>query len=214
MRCLLRVVVLILGLGAGYASAQPAVRNGFADYSGDYVLVSPTRPMPVTGNNAVPTYSAAVVSLSNTSAGDLYCVTGSSSKIVRIKGIRVSAVATAAAVVDITITLRSSLSTGGGLASVPVVRMDQNNPAPTAVVNSFTTAPSAGSSIGVIRSRKIAASTQGNAALISEGLFQFSVYRDQPIVLRGAAQAACVTTTAIGSGGSWDIDHEHTEEEE
>jgi len=168
--------------------------------------------LQITGNNTVPSYSSAIVNQAFTVAGDIYCIIGSATKTVKIKGIRVSATATAAIVGDVSIILRSTLDTGGGLASVPVVKMDQNNPAPSATVNSFTSAPTPGTSLGTVRARKLAGSTQGNSASMSEGLFQFSVYWDQPIVLRGTTQAACVNVSAFGGGAVFDIDHEHTEE--
>lgn len=174
--------------------------------------ISSTSPMFVIGNSAVPTYSSAVVNQAYTVAGDIYCIIGSDTKTVEVKGIRVTGVATAAIVGDVSIILRGSLDTGGGLASVPVVKMDQNNPAGTATVNSFTSAPTPGTAIGTVRSRKLAFGTQGNSATTSEGLFQFSVYWDQAIVLHGSTQAACVNVSAFGAGASFDIDHEHTEE--
>ena len=176
------------------------------------VNVGTNAPMPFTGITNVPTYSGAVVALANTAAGDVYCITGSVTKTVKVKGIRLTATATSAITGDASIILRSSLDTGGGLASVTAVPMDSNNAAATAVVNSFTSAPTPGTAIGTIRTKKVAASTPANSGSTSEELFQFSVYYDQTIVLRGATQAACVNVSAFGTGASFDIDHEHTEE--
>lgn len=174
--------------------------------------VSTSNPLPVTGNNTVASYSAAIVALANTGAGNLYCITGSATKTVKIKGIRVSAVATAAIVGDVSIVLRSAANTGGTSTAPTVVKMDQTNAAPTATVAAYTVAPTPGAAIGTIRSRKMAVSTAGNAATSSEGLFQFSVYWDQPLTLRGTSELACVVVSAFGAGASFDVDHEHTEE--
>lgn len=197
MRIVWAIAVLVL-------AAMPA----FAQISSP----STTQPTVVTGSTQVPTYSAAVIALSNTAASDLYCVGGSATKVVKIKGIRISGVATAAIVGDVSIVLRSAANSGGGAAPLALVAMDQLNPAATATVTTFTSAPTLGTAIGPIRSRKIAVSTQGNSAVISEGLFQFSVYWDQPVTLRGTREFACVHVSAFGAGASWDIDHEHTEE--
>jgi len=75
---------------------------------------STIQPAVVTGSTQIPTYSAAVVSLSNPAASDLYCVGGSATKTVKIKGIRVSAVASAAIVGDVSIILRMAANSGGG----------------------------------------------------------------------------------------------------
>jgi hypothetical protein len=166
----------------------------------------------VTGNTNIPTYSAATVALANTGAGDLYCITGSATKIVKIKGIRISAVATAAIVGDVSVVLRSAANTGGTATAPAVVKMDQSNAAGTATVAAYTVSPTPGAAIGTVRARKMAVSTAGNAATSSEGLFQFSVYWDQPLTLRGTSQLACVVASAFGAGASFDIDHEHTEE--
>lgn len=209
------LLVIALALLPTLALAQSNQRNPcFGTGSiGNCIPVTTSNPLPISGVSSIATYSAAVISLANTGAGDIYCINASATKTVKIKGIRVSAIATASIVGDISITLRSTLDTNGGLASVAVVAMDQTNPIGTATVNSFTSTPTTGTSIGVIRSRKIAVSTAGNAATTSEGLFQFSVYYDQPIVLqKGSTQQACVTTSAFGAGATWDIDHEHTEE--
>lgn len=201
------LIGLFVALAGGAYTAAPSL---VTIVSGS-AAVGPINPLVVTGNSNIPTYSAAAT-FNNSAAGDLYCVAGSATKVVKIKGVRVSAVATSAIVVDVSLILRSSASTGGGAASVALVAMDQLNAAATGSVTRFTSAPTPGTAIGAIRSRKIAASTQGNSATTSEGLFQFSVYWDQPVTLRGTSQFLCVNTTAVGGGGSWDIDHEQTEE--
>lgn len=183
------------------------------DGAGQTFAVSTKNPMPVSGNTNVPTYSASNENIQNTGAGDVYIINGSDTKIIRIKGIRVSATANSAAVVTVSLVIRSSAASGGTSSQLTVVRSDQLNPAPTAVVRSYSVSPTPGSAIGAVRSRKIAVGTQGNSATISESLFQFSPYWDQPITLRGASQSLCVNVSAAGAGASWAIDHEHTEED-
>lgn len=175
--------------------------------------VSTMAPFPVTGESTIPTYSASNGDIANTGAGDIYTITGSDTKTVKVKGVRISATATSAAVVNASIILRSSAASGGTSSTLTVVKHDQDNPAATAVVRSYTVSPTPGTAIGTIRSRKVAVGTQGNSATISEALFQFSVYWDQPIVLRGSGQSLCVNVSAAGSGASWCVDHEHTEED-
>jgi len=181
------------------------------DPSGSAVPVGPNTPGIVSGNTNIATYSTAVIGLSNSSAGDVFCINGSATKVVKVKGIRVNATGGTAAVADVSVVLRSSLDTGGGLASVTMVKNDPLNAPATATVNSFTSNPTPGTLVGAVRSMKMAVGTQGNTATSSEGLFQFTVYWDQPMTLRAATSQLCVATTAI-STGSWDIDAEMTEE--
>jgi len=170
------------------------------------------RPLIVTGNTNRATYSSAVVNFSNSSAGDVYCVYGSATNLIKVKGVRVSAVASAAVNEDVVIILRASQDTGGTPTSVAVVAQDQADPPPTATVVAYGTAPTAGTSVGTIRAQKMSIPTVSSTTLSpTPALFQFSVYWDQAVQLRGTGQGMCVNVSAT-SGGAWDIDEEHTEE--
>lgn len=173
---------------------------------------STIQPTIVSGLSQVPTYSGAVVSLANTGASDIYCVTGSDTKLVKVTGFSISPHADNAGIVAVTVVIRSTLNTGGGLASVPIVKMDQLNPAPTAVANSFTSAPTYGTEIGTIRS--VIIRLEGTGATGRAGIepTQFPWTWGQPITLRGSTQAACIHSESIGIGGHWEISHDHTEE--
>lgn len=180
----------------------------------DVVTQQPStiQPSLVTGLTQVPTYSASITNHGNVAASDIYCVTGSDTKLVKVTGFCVSAEANSAIIADLTIVLRSTLNTGGGLASVPVVKMDQLNPTPTAVVQSFTSAPTAGTAIGTVRSIKMLLEGSGSSGRSCQGTLFFPRNWGQPITLRGSTQAACVNSSALGAGGNWSITHEHTEE--
>lgn len=171
-----------------------------------------TGPAVVTGNTNVPTYASAAIGIANTGAGDIYCIAGSATKVVKIKGIRVSATATSTIVIDANVVLRSALDTGGTSTAITVVPQDTSNPAATATVTSYSVSPTPGAAIGTLRSQKLAVGTAGNSANAGLALYQFSVYWDQPLILRGAAQNACINVSAAGTGATFDVDHEHTEE--
>jgi hypothetical protein len=210
MRIFIALAALLLS--STISIAQPAQVIPCVGSSTSCVPVAPASPLPVTGSTNVPTYSAATVALANTGAGDVYCIRGSATKVVKVKGIRVSAIATTGIVGDVQIILRSTAATGGTSTAPTLVAADQQNAAATGAVAAYTVSPTPGTAIGPIRARKIAVGTQGNSVTISEGLFQFSPYWDQPIILRGITQFACVNVSAFGAGASFDIDHEQTEE--
>ena len=132
--------------------------------------------------------------------------------MVKVTGICVAAEANSAVIADITLVLRSTLNSGGGLASVPIIRMDKLNPAATATVQSFTSAPTLGTAIGTTRSNKFPLTGSGSAGRSCDGMWLFPRAYGQAITLRGATQSACVHSTALGAGGEWNISHEHTEE--
>lgn len=173
---------------------------------------SATTPTIVSGNTSTPTYSSAVTGQANSSAGDVYCVAASATKTVKVKGVRVSAIASAAIVSDVVINKRSTLNTGGTPTAVTVVPHSSENPPGTATVTSYATAPTPGTLVGAVRSQKLPITTTSGTLAPSPTLFQFSVYWDQPIILaKGSTEALCVTVAST-AGGQWDVDHEHTEE--
>lgn len=171
-------------------------------------------PGIVTGNTNVPTYSAAATNIANAATGDVYCIQGSATKTVKVKGVRIAATATAKAVVDVTLVKRSTLDTGGTAATLTLVPHDSMNAAGTAVVKSYSVSPTPGTAVGTFRNDKLGVGTTGNDSAHDQQLFQFSVYWDQPVVLRGVNQSVCVNfpTAGVGAGASINVDHEHTEE--
>lgn len=197
-----------VGIVCSYnAGAQTVTTGNFA-----LVQCDSSGRLVVNGNTNVLTYGSAVTGLANTGAGDVYCIRGSATKLVKIKGIRVSATATASAVIDATIVLRSAAGTGGTSTSPGIIPHDSTNPASTSLVTAYSVSPTPGTAIGTIRTQKISVGTAGNTAFAGLALYQFTTYWDQPLILRGTTQYACVNFTAAGAGASINIDHEHTEE--
>jgi hypothetical protein len=172
-----------------------------------------TAPPAVSGNTNVPTYGAALHNFSNSSAGDIFCISGSATKIVKVKAIHISAVASAAVVSTLSVARRSSLNTGGTPTVVtPVLSDTAVNPAATAVVTGYATAPTAGTLVGRVRAQKLSIPTATSTTFATTpATFDFARYWDQPQVLRGVTQALCVDVDGT-AGGVWEIDAEFTEE--
>jgi hypothetical protein len=193
------------------ALAQSSQRNPC--YSVNGVGCNPVgtnTPLPVTGSSNVATYSASI-SFANTGTGDLYCVYGSATKTVKVKGIRVTGIGTTSAVLTVmNIIRRSTLDSGGGLTAITVTPSDSLNSATTASAMYFTSTPTAGTTVGTVRSRYMTFSGTTSPVSGSEGLFQFTPYWDQPQVLRGVNQGLCVA--AVSASASWAIDSEWSEE--
>lgn len=200
-RVLIPVLAVIMGAWATIVIADVVIQ-----------LPSTIQPNLMTGLTQIPTYSAAVTDLANVADSDIYCVTGSDTKLVKVTGFCVSVEATSAIIADLTIVLRSEANSGGGLASVPVVKMDQLNPDATATVQSFTSAPTLGAAVGVVRSIKMHLDGTGSAGRSCQGTLYFPRNWGQPITLRGSSQSVCVHSSAVGAGGNWNVTHEHTEE--
>jgi hypothetical protein len=196
------------------ALAQSSQRNPC--YSVNGVGCNPVgtnTPLPVTGSSNVSTYSASAA-FSNTTvgSGDLYCIYGSATKTVKVKGARITGVASGASTTaSLSLVRRSTADTGGTPTVLTNVSSDSNNPAGTATVTQYGGAnlPTAGTTVGNVRSRYISLPLP-TVVGVSEGLFQFTPYWDQPQVLRGVNQGLCVNASANST--SWAIDMEWSEE--
>lgn len=179
---------------------------------GGYGSCSPGAPCSVTGSTAVPSYSAAAHNFGNSSTGDILCVTGSATKAVRVKQIRASAIASAAVNSSLSVSVRSSLNTGGTPTTLTAVPNDSQNSTATAVVTAYATAPTAGTLVGRVRAQKLSIPTTSATAFApNPAVFSFANNWDQPIVLRGATQALCLDVDST-AGGNWELDVEWTEE--
>lgn len=178
------------------------------------ISVGTNNPLPVTGSVNVATYSAGA-SFSNTTvgAGDLFCTYGSATKVVKIKGVRITGVASASAgTVAISLIRRSAVNTGGTPNAITPIPSDSLNPTATATSTYYNGAnlPTSGTTVGSVRNRYISLPVAASANTVSEGLFQFSVYWDQPQVLRGISEGLCFNGAANST--SWAVDMEWSEE--
>lgn len=159
---------------------------------------------PPGGAGAPPaTYSAAFSPSANGTAvaattTDFWCIAGSGSKGVFITKITLTAQAGAANLVGrINLVLRSSLDTGGTPTTITAVPHDSTNAAATATVTSFAANPSPlGTTVATLKGYVDV--IQSTASGMPPGPFvglneSWGAIRGvQPLVLRGAAQAACL----------------------
>jgi hypothetical protein len=145
-----------------------------------------------------PTFHAAIngLPLPQTGVLDAFCITGSPTKIVRIKRIEISGVDTTAQSSAVSLVLRSAADSGGTFMVLTDVASDQNNVAGTATVRAYMAAPTPGTAIGTVRAAEITlplAASAPNTPVVwtfDPNLLQ------QEIVLRGAAQSACLNFPA------------------
>jgi hypothetical protein len=158
------------------------------------------------GNKA--SYSASVSGLVGV-AGDILIINGSATKTIRVTRMSFGGTATAAADMDVTVVKRSTANTAG--TAVAATPHDAANAAATAVVNSFTAAPTPGAAVGTpIRSAKSFIATATAAPFIQN--WDFGNGPKQGIVLRGVAQGLAINVSATQIGALYDLDLEWTEE--
>lgn len=168
--------------------------------------------------NAVPldssksTYSASIVGLVPALlATDIFSITGSSTKVVRISHLEISATQTTAGNINMVLLKRSSANSGGTATNPTKVAHDSANPAATATLNAYTANPTTGSLVGNLRANKLFVSTV--TTMGQEIPIDFGIRPGQSIVLRGSAEVLAVNLNGVTvTGGSFDIDIEWTEE--
>jgi hypothetical protein len=142
-------------------------------------------------------------------AGDAYCVGGSASQNVQITKIGISAVATGATTVLVSVIVRSGANTGGSSNSVSIESYDQNKPAATATATSYDALSVPGGVIGTVRAANVVVGAKGSSNVaIGEVLFRFE---PSPLILRGTSQFACINVSAVGAGAQISVFHEHVE---
>lgn len=173
-------------------------------------------PMKLASQSLPATWSVAKVGLvPAATATDIFTISGSATAIVRIRRLRISAVATGAAIGTGFLIRRSAANTGGTSATPALVSHDQGDAAPSAVVRTYTANPTGlGTAIGTLKELRIffsvAASGQPERLLFD----YFTTLGQKPITLRGAADFLAFNWggAAIPAGGLFDFDIEATEE--
>jgi hypothetical protein len=143
---------------------------------------------------------------------DFMQITGSATKIVRIRLITITGTATAASNVIIYFARRSTLSTGT-TTNLTAVPRDRTDDAATAVVQTFSANPTLGTSIGNVDGCRLNIAPAANGS-IDRAVMQYSWYNDKAIVLRGANDALCLNLNGAAwpAGGALDINVVWSEE--
>lgn len=157
-------------------------------------------------------YSAAVTGVASAAAAtDIFLISGSGTKTIRVKRIGLSATQTTAGEINAIVLKRSTADSAGTAATL--VPHDSTNSAATAVVQSFTVNPTAGTLVGNVRSVKFFAPAAASTSAPSITDFSFGDTFSQAIVLRGTAQQLCINLNgATVAGGSFSFYVEWTEE--
>jgi len=142
------------------------------------------------------TYSASISGLVCAAAAtDIFTITGSASKTVRILAVAVSGTTSAGSGKSVGMSLikRSSSNSSGTSTTPTIVAYDSSNSVGTAVVRAYTANPTLGTSVGAVVAQKIAIPTVGAGGYGSSlSFYEFGSRPAQAIVLRGTNQQLCV----------------------
>ena len=163
----------------------------------------------------VQTYGASIAGFSFANNGtDIFTISGSANKTIRIKHISVDGTQTTGAVRTVLLIKRSSANTGGNSTVLSAVPYDSLNSTATATVRYYTTNPTTlGTTVGQFHNEKLVIG--GTNATDSDALvFETQdTYGMQDITLRGANELLAINMNAVTStGNSMNIDIAWTEE--
>lgn len=163
-----------------------------------------TTPWLVTLTDGIKaTYSASTLGIASAvAATDIFTITGSGTKTIRITKIAISGTQTTASDIDVQIIKRSTANSSGTSASVTAVSHDSSDAAATATVLSYTANPTLGNIIGAVRTAKIFVPAILTISIPSILEYDFGSGPEKTIVLRGTSEVLAVNLngqTIIGS---------------
>jgi hypothetical protein len=210
-------------LGVSLSIANTTPNPGSGSLVCDWVFLSNQNQLEVTnGFNepflvkaypAAATYSAAATAVTPAAtATDLFTITGSATKSVRIFRVRIDGTQTTTGTVNILLVKRSTANSGGTSSTLSSIPHDASSSAATAVVRSYTANPTLGTAVGTIRSDKVL--VPAVTALGDELSYVFGEsVGTQPIVLRGTGEVLAINLNATTvTGGSFNASVEWVEE--
>ena len=215
------MVPLLISLALLFSSPANAAFFGQADVLINGNAPAITNPLNVRSeaiDGQKATYSAAAKFTAATAATDIFTITGSATKTIRITKVVISGIQTTGGILDFFLIKRSAVNTGGTSAVVTAVPFDSNSPAATASVASYTVNPTAlGAAIGTLKIAKIivGAANGGPNGIPTDSTkeFIFGQGAVSALILRGATQVLSVNFNAqTAAGNAFDIFVEWTEE--
>lgn len=201
MKRLLLSIGLLLGL-TSLASAQCVGVGGINN--------APPPGIICQQDSVVPTYHAVGVAIAvGTAPTDVACITGSATKVIRLKKVRLSGTASTAINISVYLTKHIVADTGGtpatGTALPTAYPMDSTNPAATATLQAYTANPTVADAASTVTNSAtlflpVTSTASGqNAVIFDWGSGGIAI---QGPILRGVAQQVCVNLNGVTAPSS------------
>lgn len=152
-----------------------------------------------------PTYSASIDALNVAgSATDIFTVTGSATKVIRIKRVFLSGWRTANTQFSVIGLKRSTANSAGTSTTPTVVPYDSSYAAGTAVARAYTANPTLGTLVGNLFTRAVAIGVQtpNNAQSIPTIPFEIEFQEDRAPVIRGTNEVFSINLAGVSVAGS------------
>lgn len=198
----------------GASTLRSAAQLGNATGAVDYGMGIPTAQTIRTMEARNLTYSSGALNVASAAlATDIFTITGSATKTIRVTKIEVSGVQTGGAIEDIQLVKRSTANTGGTSATLTGVAFDSTSAAATATVRTYTANPTLGTLVGTIRGIDIGVPAAGLSGASQPWLWKFGGDGSQAVVIRGTSEVLSVNLNGqTMTGGSFNFSIEWTEE--
>jgi hypothetical protein len=202
-------------VGGVFNTTLPTLTNG--EQAGLQVTASGfllTESAPVDGLKATYSATSAIGFASATAATDIFTITGSATKTIRILRVGFSAQVTTAGVVNILLIKKSAANSGGTSAAATAVPHDSSDAAATATVLNYTANPTTlGAAVGTVRAARMFIPTSGTDIADFVNEWDFGYLPEKCVVLRGTTQVLSINLNATTvAGGTWTCYVEWTEE--
>ena len=163
----------------------------------------------------ISTYAAATANFTYAANGtDIFTITGSNSKVVKIKHISVDGTQTATATRTVSLIKRSSQNVGGTFTNLTAVPYDSFNESATATVRYYTANPTTlGTTVGALHTEKLIIPSTG--ATVEDSLVWSTIEATtmQDITLRSSNEVLALNFGGVTSAGNlMNVDVVWTEE--
>jgi hypothetical protein len=162
------------------------------------------------------TYNASFTFTAAASPTDIFTITGSATKTIKVLKTGITAIQTTASFTQLIILKRSTANTVGTSTVVTSVANDSQDPAATATVLAYTANPTLGTLVGHLRDIKFlipVPSPGGNASAQPEVIQNFDDIAGQPVILRGTSEVLSINMNGVTiTGNSFSIWIKWTEE--
>lgn len=150
------------------------------------------------------TYSCAFSVTPAASATDIAQLIGSGSKIIKLRRVLISGIATSAATINVLGIHRSTANSGGTITGQTAVNHDANDAVATAICSAITANPTlgaTGSKYGTTEYSSLVLGLAAGTTPPSQLVWEFGTRSEKPIILRGVADNYCVNLNGVQSTG-------------
>jgi hypothetical protein len=162
-------------------------------------LVSSSNTTLIDG--VLATYSASAEFTAGTTPTDVFTLTGSATKTIKIRKITLGLTVTSGVNLGIFVVKRSTANSGGTSTTRDAVPWDSNNAAATAVCRAYTANPTLGTLTGNLQTALAYASgggTIGSTPLVLE----YTGTAQQPLTIRGTSQLIAINMGGVTRAGN------------